>query len=197
MAPLTTGMLSNLERAIDQIPNQDCPFRNQSWNQLKHRARERHLFRKLVAKLAGEEKDDQVAFMINQSRRVSRTTYVKAVLESIPKQPDYDSLEKKNRQTHAHIHRLIDQILRIAAGSENIQSQKKIFENRWEYMHKQAYVPTTMSIKTIQKMTDAKFGSRDERINFYLSQARRINKKAFLHKALESIPAPPEYSSLN
>ena len=64
-------------------------------------------------------------------------------------------------------------------------------------MHKQAYVPTTMSIKTIQKMTDAKFGSRDERINFYLSQARRINKKAFLQKALESIPAPPEYSSLN
>ena len=45
-------------------------------------------------------------------------------------------------------------------------------------------------------MTDAKFESRDERIDFYLSQARKINKKAFLHKALESIPAPPEYSSL-
>ena len=80
MAPLTTGMLSSLEQAIDQIPNQDISYRNQSTCQLKQRTRERLLFRKLVAKLAGEEKDDQVAFMINQSRRVSNKTYVNVVL---------------------------------------------------------------------------------------------------------------------
>ena len=60
-------------------------------------------------------------------------------------------------------------------------------------MHKQDYVPTTFTIKTIQKMIEAKFESRDERIDFYLS---RINK-SFLHKAMESITAPPEYTSLN
>ena len=95
MAPLTTGMLSSLGQAIDQIPKQDSPYGNQSLNQLKHRARDRRLFRKLVAKLAGEDKDDQVSFMINQSRRVSSKTYVNVVLESIPEQPDYVALEKK------------------------------------------------------------------------------------------------------
>ena len=125
-----TGKMSNLELAIDEIPKQDSPFKNQSSAQLKNRTRERSLFRKLAAKLAGEEKGDQVAFMINQSRKVSSKTYVKDVLKSIPKLPDYVELEKKNRQTHAHVHSLIDQILRIAAGSENIESQKKVFENR-------------------------------------------------------------------
>ena len=64
-------------------------------------------------------------------------------------------------------------------------------------MHKQDYVPTTFTIKTIQKMIEAKFESRDERIDFFLSQASRINKKSFLHKAMESITPPPEYTSLN
>ena len=127
MAPLTARILSNLKEAIDQIPNHD---RNQTPRQLRQRAGLRLLFRKLLVKLAGEDKDDQVSFMINQSRRVSSKTYVNIVLKPIPELPDYVALEKKNRPTHSHVHSLIDQILRIAAGSENIESQKKIFENR-------------------------------------------------------------------
>ena len=72
MAPLTTGMLSSLEQAIEQIPKQDKPFRNQSPNELKHRSKERKLFRKLLAKLAGEDPDQQVAFLANQARKISR-----------------------------------------------------------------------------------------------------------------------------
>ena len=130
MAPLTTGMLSSLKQAIDKIPKQDNPFRNQTASELKHRSKERNLFRKLLAKLAGEDKDEQVEFLVHHARKISRKTYIKVVLESIPDPPDYITLEKKHRQTHASVHSLIDKILRVAAGSENIQSQKKVFENR-------------------------------------------------------------------
>ena len=61
----------------------------------------------------------------------------------------------------------VDKILRTVAGSENIESKKKIFENRQKFMHNQAYVPITLTIKTIQKMTEAKFKSGDERIDFH------------------------------
>ena len=46
-------------------------------------------------------------------------------------------------------------------------------------MHKQAYVPITMSIKTIQNMTNEKFESKVELIDLYLGQASGINKKNF------------------
>ena len=71
---------------------------------------------------------------------------IRKLIESIPVPPDYDTLEKKNRPAHAPVHSLIDKILPIAASSENILSQKKVFENRWEFMHKQPYVPTTMIV---------------------------------------------------
>ena len=93
-------------------------------------SRERNLFRQLLAKLAGEDKDEQVEFLVHHARKISRKTYIKVVLESIPDPPDYITLEKKHRQTHVSVHSLIDKILRVAAGSENIQSQKKVFENR-------------------------------------------------------------------
>ena len=169
MAPVTAKMLSNLEEAIDQIPNQD---RNQTPRQFRKRAGLRLLFRKLLVKLAGEDKDEQVAFMVHQARKVSSKTYIKAVLESIPNQPDYVTLDKKNRPTYFPVRSLLDEILPIAAGTENIPSQKKLFENRWEFMHKEPYVPTTMTVRFIRKVIEAKFNSIDEQIDFYLSQAR-------------------------
>ena len=95
MAPLTTGMLSSLKQAIDKIPKQDNPFRNQTPSELRYRSRQRNLFRQLLAKLAGEDKDEQVALLVNQARKISKKTYVKIVLESIPDPPDYNTLEKK------------------------------------------------------------------------------------------------------
>ena len=125
------------------------------------------------------------------------TKSIVRVIESIPDLPDYGMLEKKNRPAHAPIHSLIDKILPIAAGSENILSQKKIFENRWEFMHKQPYVPTTMTVRSILKLINAKFECKDELMDFYLSQARKINIKLYLSKVLDDIPVPPDYSSLD
>ena len=120
MPPLTTLMLSNGGRAIDQIiPNQIDSFGDQSEIQKRLRSEERKLFRKLVSKLAGNFKDHQTAFLINQARKISRTTYVQVALDSVPKIPDYAELEKKNRKTSAHVHNLIDKILPLSAGSQS------------------------------------------------------------------------------
>ena len=48
MAPLTTGMLSSLKEAIDQIPKQGKPYQNQTPSELKNRSSERTLFRNLL-----------------------------------------------------------------------------------------------------------------------------------------------------
>ena len=198
MPPLTKANLSALEKAIDEIPDQTIAFRNQSQYHYKKRTLERNLFRKLLTKLAGGDKEDKIAFLVNQAQLISRKTYVKAVLESIPKQPDYSTLEKKNRPTHAHIHKLIDQLLPIVAGSRDILSQKRVFESRWQYLHNMPYIPTKMSLNSIEKAIELKFEDRNERIKFFMSQARKVNKKSYLHKAFESVPVPPaNYSSLN
>ena len=84
------------------------------------RSEERKLFRKLVSKLAGNFKDHQRAFLINQARKISRTTYVQVALDSVPKIPDYAELEKKNQKPYAHVHNLIDKILPISAGSQSL-----------------------------------------------------------------------------
>ena len=102
MAPLTTLMLSNLGRAIDQIPDQIDSFGDQSEIQKRLRSKERKLLRKLVSKLAGNDKDHQTAFLINQARKISRTTCVQVALDSVPKLPDYAELEKKNRHCPPH-----------------------------------------------------------------------------------------------
>ena len=146
---------------IDGIPEQVDTFRNQSMSQRKHRSKERSLFRKFLAKLAGPDKEDQVAFMVYQAQVISSKTYVKAVLKSIPEIPDYLTLQKKNRPTYAHVHSLIDKILPIAAGSEEINSQKRVFESRWEFLHKQRYEPTTMTIKSVKKVIETKFEGKN------------------------------------
>ena len=77
-----------------------------------------------MAKLAGEDKKDQIAFMVDRARKMSSKTYMKAVLESIPEWPSYLTLEK-----YTYVLSLINQLLPIAAGSENSLSQKKVFKS--------------------------------------------------------------------
>ena len=117
MPPLTTLMLSYLGQAIDQIPDQIDSFGDQSEVHKRKRSAERKLFRRLVSKLAGNDKEHQTAFLINQAQKISRTSYVQVALDSLAKPQDYAELNKKNRKTHAHVHNLIDKILPIAAGS--------------------------------------------------------------------------------
>ena len=104
MPPLTTLMLSNLGQAIDQIPDQIDSFGDQSEIQKRKRSAERKLFWRLVSKLAGNDKEHQTAFLINQAQKISRTSYVQVALDSLPKPPDYAELNKKYRKTHAHLH---------------------------------------------------------------------------------------------
>ena len=71
-------MLSSLKQAIDKIPKQDNPFRNQTASELKHRSKERNLFRKLLAKLAGEDEDEQVEFLDTMPEKFAGNIYQKA-----------------------------------------------------------------------------------------------------------------------
>ena len=151
MAPLSGSLLSGLKQAVDLLPEQVLPFRQQTKYHHHKRSPERKLFKILTAKLAGSEKEDQVAFLMNQARNLSRETYVSAALDSVTIPPNYASIEKKNRPTYRHVHKLIDAVLPIAAGSSSIISQKKIFEARWEFLHKQPYIPSKISFKTLQQ----------------------------------------------
>ena len=69
MAPLTKGMLASLGKAIDQIPEQTDAFRNQPKRFYEARKKERSLFRKLVAKLVGVDKEEQIVFLMDQARK--------------------------------------------------------------------------------------------------------------------------------
>ena len=246
MAPLIKGTLQMLQTAVDLIPEQDIPFRQQTTYHQSKRVRERKVFRKLAAKLAGADKEDQVAFLIDQARKVDRKTYVVAALKSITTPPDYISIQKDKRPTYAHVHRLIDIILPIVAGSSSSASQKKIFENRWAFVHKEQYIPSMVDSETLQKLinehdsteslwkvlakvierlpnnSDEKenelkqstddldkkfklvaklikkiFNKKTDQLTSVIKHARKISRSTYIQKALETIPIPPEYSSLN
>ena len=147
MPPLTKGFLSSLHKVLDKIPDQVDSFQSLSQYQVEKRSKDRKMFRKLLSKLSGNDKDDQIAFLINEARTISSQTYVKVALKSIPRPPDYATLLKKNRQTHARVHQLIDEILPIAAGSTSLISQKSVFENRWNFLHKEPFLQS--SIKSL------------------------------------------------
>ena len=110
--------------------------------QIENISRRRSFFRKLVEKVVGMNKDEQVAFLISEARKINQKTYVQAALSSIPKPPDYSSLDRSHRQQYNHVHKLIDLVLPIAAGSESLSSQRQVFENRWQYYHHQPYGAT-------------------------------------------------------
>ena len=74
MAPLIRGTLRMLQEAIDVIPEQDTPFREQTPYHQSKRTQERKVFRKLAAKLAGADIEEQVAFLINQARKIDKKT---------------------------------------------------------------------------------------------------------------------------
>ena len=142
MAPLTSVMLSSLQQVIKKIPDQLNAFRSQLPNQTTERSKELKLFRALLAKLAGNDKNHQTAFLVSQAHKICRTTYVQVALESIPAPPNYATLPKKNRGTYAHVHGLIDKVLPIAAGSTSLNSQRLVFKNRWKLLHKDQSITT-------------------------------------------------------
>lgn len=117
---------------------------------------ERFFFRKLLSKLIGDDKAEQAEFLIQQARKLSKTTYVQATLKSIPVPPNYSSIERKNRRNYNHIHQLVDLILPIAAGSNSQRSQRTVFLNRWQYLHKQPFVTKEMALQILQDSNKVK-----------------------------------------
>lgn len=124
--------------------------------------KERTFFGKLVHKLVGDKKDEQVEFLVKQARKISRTTYIQIALNSIPLPPDYCSLQQRARRNHAHIHRLIDIILPIAAGSESPVSQKQVFQNRWLFLHNQPFISTQVTFQELQHSIKAISNNTEE-----------------------------------
>ena len=151
---------------------------------------------------------------------------VKASLNLIPKPPDFKELKKTSRRTYRGIYSLIDKIVPLAAGSTEPQSQLKLLEARWMHVHKLQLMPYTMNFKTLLSSIDklpwtvkedgndsVKKGSQEgtlfrrllekllgndkqSQLNFLLHQARVIDRKTFITRALKIIPIPPTYSEL-
>ena len=212
-------MLSRLQEVIGQIPDRTDAFGDESDIEKRERCPERALFRQLVAKLAGKDKDQQTRFLITQARKISRNTYVQITLESIPKPPDYAELHKKNRKTYAHVHNVIDKVLPIAAGSDSLLSQKKIFENRWEFLHKERFMPSSTHFKELQTLiaslknpedlgrivkhacelipTESKDSNQDDGKQRVSPEKKRKIVFEFLHKVLKLLPVPPKYTSIS
>ena len=90
----------------------------------KELVKDRTFLRKLVSKVVGNNKEEQVELLAQQARKISSTTYVQAALKLIPAQPDFLSLKKNNLRHHAHVHNLIDLILPIAASSDLFSAKR-------------------------------------------------------------------------
>ena len=128
---ITLDHLNLLKAAIDQIPQRTDSFKTESPRARKRSSKVRELFRKLTKKLAGDSKDDQASFLIYQAQKLKSKAYVlQESLNTIPTPPDYETLDKKNRQTYNHIYGLIDNVLAKAAGSSSLKSQLKVLEAR-------------------------------------------------------------------
>ena len=138
--PLTWITLkSSIETLPDLTTWLEISSNDISARQKEDISRRRSFFRKLLEKVVGNDKDQQVEFLIQEARKINKKTYVQAALRSIPMPPDYSSLDKIHRPRHSHVHKLIDLILPLAAGSETATSQKLIFKSRWQYLHNQSF----------------------------------------------------------
>ena len=123
-------MINALYDAVQALPEQVNGYRSQSDRQKRKRATERSIFRDLLSKLAGTDSEDQMKFLVDQAKKISRNTYVKLTLDSFKLPPDFATLPKANRKTYRPIHQLIDTILPIAAGSPTPESQINLFKVR-------------------------------------------------------------------
>ena len=130
---ITSDHLKLLTDAINKFPQRTGSFRTESQNtrRLNSHVRLREFFRKLTKKLAGESPDDQASFLIYQAQKLKGKAYVlQESLNTIPTPPDFETLDKKRRQSYNHIYSLIDKVLAKAAGSSSLKSQLKVLEAR-------------------------------------------------------------------
>ena len=184
----------------------------------------RELFRKLTKKLAGESPDDQASFLIYQAQKLKSKAYVlQESLNTIPTPPDFETLDKKRRQSYNHIYSLIDKVLAKAAGSSSMKSQLKVLEARWKYVHKQPLLPYTMDFNALdsaiealswqvkencpgmksqetklsKKLLEKLVGNCEEKqLTFLMNLAKGINGKTNILEALRTLPIARSYDLL-
>ena len=93
------------------------------------------LFRRLLTKLLGDNKQKQLtflkAFLLRQADTMSsKLDLVTASLNAINTPPDFMQIKKVNRRAYRGTYSLIDKILPLATGSNEPQSQLKLLEAR-------------------------------------------------------------------
>ena len=216
--------LKRFDDLIKKFPARDDPLQNESNNSRKRRSKERLLFRKLIAKLAGCSVHNQVAFLISQAQKLSsKVEVVEASLRSLPNPPDFMTLSKTNRRTYSMIHSLVDKVLPLAAGSTSPRSQLKLLEARFMFVHKQLLLPYTVNFKTLitlidqlpwnvkeegtplsqetrllQRLLNKIIGinNKQNQLKFLIHRAKAINKYSYVQEALKTLTTPPKYSMI-
>ena len=123
-----TMNFKTLLSSIDQIPWTVEEDDNKLVNK---RSNEVSLFRHLLKKLLGDNKQKQLtfleAFLLSQAETTSNKLHVvKASLNIILTPPDFINLKKANRRAYRGVYSLVDRIVSLAAGSSQPQSQLKL-----------------------------------------------------------------------
>ena len=119
-----------VELAINLIPTKpDQSAQSESIQPEPHYDRSCEILFKLAKKIFNTD-EEVITFYLTREQNLRGTKYVELALRSMAVPPDYMTLSKDKRRIHADIHRLIDKILPIAAGSSFLNVQRKLLENR-------------------------------------------------------------------
>ena len=115
---------------------------------VKKGSREGILSRRILEKLLGNDKQNQLNFLMHQAKVIDRKTYITRALKTIPKPPTYSELTKNQRRAFEHVYSLVEEVVRIAAGSTSKEDQLKLLEDRWLLTHKAALKVTWKSLQS-------------------------------------------------
>ena len=119
-----------VELAINLIPTKpDQSAQSESIQPEPHYDQRCEILFKLAKKIFNT-KEEVITFYFTREKNLSDPKLVDLALKNMAVPPDYLTLSKDKRRIHADIHRLIDKILPIAAGSSSLNAQQKLIENR-------------------------------------------------------------------
>ena len=109
------------------------------------------IFQELLVKLAGPDVIDQIRFLVDQAKRISKQTYLQVTLASVNAPPDFATMNRESRRYYRHLHKLVDTVLPLAAGSTSPKSQIKLLKARWAVLHENLLMQVDYKWKTLSK----------------------------------------------
>ena len=130
-----TMNFTTLLASIDQLP---WIVEEDDNKLISKQSNEEVLFRGLLKKLLGDNKQKQLNFLMHQARLINRKAYINTALRTVSKPPPYSTLTKNQRRPFEHLYSLFENILLIAAGSASEDVQRNFLEDRWLLIHKAA-----------------------------------------------------------